>query len=94
MNFIIMKMLPDGIRARVRKDSYEVPAIFRLLQKTGNIEEQMMYNTYNMGIGMVLAVAAQDADKTVAALAEAGEKAYIIGECTASDTDAEGVVLC
>lgn len=52
----IPRMLPDGVKAVVKKDSYEVPAIFKLLAKTGDIEEEMMYNTYNMGIGMVLAI--------------------------------------
>jgi phosphoribosylformylglycinamidine cyclo-ligase len=84
-------MLPDGILASVKKDSYEVPAIFRLLAKTGNIEEHMMYNTYNMGIGMVLAVSPEDADTTLAALEAAGEKAYIIGETKAGE---KGVELC
>ncbi|MGN0152762.1 MAG: phosphoribosylformylglycinamidine cyclo-ligase [Wujia sp.] len=87
----IPRMLPDGIIASVRKDSYEVPAIFKLLAKTGNIEEKMMYNTYNMGIGMVLAVDPSEAEKTLAALAQAGENAYIIGTTKAGD---KGVELC
>ena len=76
----IPRMLPDGITAVVRRDSYEIPAIFDLLQKTGNITDQMMYNTYNMGIGMVLAVDPGDVDATMAALRAAGETAYVIGE--------------
>jgi phosphoribosylformylglycinamidine cyclo-ligase len=76
----IPRMLPDGITAVVHRDSYEVPAIFDLLQKTGNITDQMMYNTYNMGIGMVLAVDPKDADATMEALRNAGETAYVIGE--------------
>ncbi len=87
----IPRMLPEGIRAVVEKDSYEVPAIFRLLQKKGGIEERMMYNTYNMGLGMVLAVAAEDADKTVAALRGAGEASYIVGRCEAGE---KGVTIC
>ncbi|MCM1496918.1 MAG: phosphoribosylformylglycinamidine cyclo-ligase [Clostridium sp.] len=75
----IPRMLPEGVRAVVKKDSYEVPAIFRLLAKTGDIEEKMMYNTYNMGIGMVLAIDAAEVDKTMAALQAAGEKCYVIG---------------
>ncbi|MGN1085219.1 MAG: AIR synthase-related protein, partial [Lachnospiraceae bacterium] len=55
-------------------------AIFKMLAKDGNIEEQMMYNTYNMGIGMVIAVDKADADKAVATLKAAGEEAYILGE--------------
>ena len=87
----IPRMLPEGITARVEKDSYEIPAIFKLLQKTGAIAEQMMYNTYNMGLGMVLSVDPADAKKTVDALCGAGEKAYIVGRCEAGE---KGVILC
>lgn len=87
----IPRMLPDGVRAVVKKDSYEVPAIFKLLQKTGNIEEQMMYNTYNMGIGMVVAVDPADVEKTMAAMKEAGDTPYIIGQIEAGE---KGVTLC
>ena len=87
----IPRMLPDGIRAQVKKDSYEVPAIFKLLQKKGDIAEEMMYNTYNMGLGMVLAVDPADADKTVATLKAAGENAYIVGTCVAGE---KGVTIC
>ncbi len=87
----IPRMLPDGIRAVVKKDSYEVPAIFKLLQKTGDIAEEMMYNTYNMGLGMVLAVDSADAQKTVDALKAAGENAYIVGTCEAGE---KGVTIC
>ena len=76
----IPRMLPDGIGARVEKGSFEMPPVFALLQKTGNLEEKMMYNTYNMGLGMVLAVDAADADQTIAALKAAGEKAWAVGE--------------
>ena len=86
----IPRMLPDGVRALVKKDSYEVPAIFKLMAKTGNIEEQMMYNTYNMGIGMMLAVDAADADKTVEALKAAGEDAFVVGHVEAGE---KGVTL-
>ena len=79
----IPRMLPDGVRAVVKKDSYEVPAIFKLMQKTGDIEEQMMYNTYNMGIGMVVAVDPADVEKTMAAMKEAGDTPYIIGQIEA-----------
>lgn len=72
----IPRMLPDGVKAVVKKDSYEVPAIFKLLAKTGDIEEEMMYNTYNMGIGMVLAIDPADVDKTMEALKAAGETCY------------------
>lgn len=86
----IPRMLPDGVRAMVKKDSYEVPAIFKLLAKTGNIEEQMMYNTYNMGIGMVLAVDAADADQTIEALKAAGEDAFVVGHVESGE---KGVTL-
>ena len=87
----IPRMLPDGIRAVVKKDSYEVPAIFKLLQKTGNITDQMMYNTYNMGLGMVLAVDPADVDKTMEAIQAAGDTAYVVGHCEAGE---KGVTLC
>ena len=87
----IPRMLPDGIGARINRNSYEVPAVFDLLQKTGNITDQMMYNTYNMGIGMVLCVDPKDADKTMQALKEAGETAYVIGETVAGEKEA---VIC
>ncbi len=79
----IPRMLPEGISAKVKKGSFEIPPIFALMQKTGNLEEKMMYNTYNMGLGMVLAVDAADADRTVAALKGAGEKAWAVGEAVA-----------
>lgn len=87
----IPRMLPDGITAVVKKDSYEIPAIFKLMQKKGNLEEKMMYNTYNMGLGMILAVDPADEQKTLAALAVAGEKAYVVGSCKAGE---KGVELC
>ncbi len=83
----IPRMLPEGVKAVVRKDSYPVLPIFRLLQKTGGLEEKMMYNTYNMGLGMVLAVDPADAEKTVAALQEAGEAAYIVGSIEAGSKE-------
>ena len=87
----IPRMLPEGINAHVELGSYEVPAIFRLLQENGGIAEQMMYNTYNMGIGMLLAVDPADAEKTVAAIEAAGERAWIAGTCQAGE---KGVTLC
>ncbi len=87
----IPRMLPEGIRAFVEKDSYEVPAIFKLLQKKGNIAEEMMYNTYNMGLGMVLAVEQENVDKTMAAIRAAGDTPYIVGKCK---TGEKGVTLC
>ncbi len=87
----IPRMLPEGIWAVVKKDSYEVPSIFKLLQEKGGIAEEMMYNTYNMGLGMVLAVAKEDVERTVQAVSEAGETAYVVGNCEAGE---KGVVLC
>ena len=87
----IPRMLPDGIRAKVLKESYEVPAVFRLLQKRGQIEEHMMYNTFNMGIGMVLAMDPGDVQTALKALADAGEKAYVIGSVEAGE---KGVDVC
>lgn len=87
----IPRMLPEGIRAVVKKDSYEVPPIFRLIEKQGGIAEEMMYNTYNMGLGMVLAVKAEDAEKTRKAIGAAGETSYVVGSCVAGE---KGVVLC
>ncbi len=87
----IPRMLPDGVVASVKKDSYEIPAIFKLMAKKGNIEEQMMYNTYNMGLGMVLAVDPSDVEKTMAAIKAVGEDAYVIGEIKAGE---KGVELC
>ena len=87
----IPRMLPDGINAVVEKNSYDIPPIFKLLQKTGNIEEKMMYNTYNMGLGMVLAVDPADVDKTVAAVRAAGETPFVVGHCEAGE---KGVTLC
>ncbi len=87
----IPRMLPEGVRAVVKKDSYEVPAIFKLMASKGNIAEEMMYNTYNMGIGMMLAVDAADVDKTMAALKAAGEEAYVVGSVEAGE---KGVTLC
>lgn len=85
----IPRMLPDGVKAVVKKDSYEVPAIFKLLAKTGDIEEKMMYNTYNMGIGMVLAIDPADVDKTMEALKAAGETCYELGQVEAGEKCAE-----
>lgn len=87
----IPRMLPEGVRVVVDKNSYEVPAIFRLLAKEGDIAEEMMYNTYNMGIGMMLALDAADAEKAVKVLTEAGEKAWIVGRVEAGE---KGVTIC
>lgn len=87
----IPRMLPDGVKAVVKKDSYPVLPIFKLLQKTGNIEEKMMYNTFNMGLGMVLAVEKKDVDTVLDAVSKAGEHAYVVGEVVKGE---KGVELC
>ncbi len=87
----IPRMLPEGKRAMVQKNSYVVPPIFSMLQKDGNIAEEMMYNTYNMGIGMMIAVDPADVDKTLTAIKAAGETAYIVGEVVDGE---KGVTLC
>ncbi len=87
----IPRMLPEGKRAEVKKDSYEVPAIFKLLAKKGNIEEHMMYNTFNMGLGMVLAVDPKDADAAMKAIEAAGDTCYVVGKIVNGE---KGVTVC
>ncbi len=87
----VPRMLPEGILAQIRKNAYEIPAVFSLLKKTGGLEEAAMYNTYNMGIGMVLAIAPEQADQAVRVLKESGEQSYILGECAKGE---KGVRLC
>lgn len=81
----IPRMLHEGVRAQVKTDSYPIPPIFSMLAKDGDIAKEMMYNTYNMGIGMLLAVDPADADKTVELVKKSGQSAYIIGEITEGD---------
>lgn len=87
----IPRMLPEGKRAVVEKNSYEVPAIFKMLAREGEIAEQMMYNTYNMGLGMILAVDPADVDKTMQAVKAAGETPYVVGKIEDGE---KGVTLC
>lgn len=87
----VPRMLKDGVRAVIKKDSYQIPPIFGMLAKKGDIEEHMMYNTYNMGIGMVVAVDAADAERTMEAMKSAGDTPYIIGSIEAGE---KGVTLC
>ena len=87
----IPRMLPEGKHAVIRKDSYEVPAIFQMMAREGKVEQQMMYNTYNMGIGMIVAVDPADVDKTIAAMKAAGDTPYIVGEIKDGE---KGVTLC
>ena len=87
----VPRMLREGTRAVIRKDSYPVPPIFGLMQKKGEIEEKIMYNTFNMGIGMVLAVNPEDAEKVMEAIRTAGDTPYVIGAIEEGD---KGVTLC
>lgn len=87
----IPRMLPEGRRAVVEKASYPIPAIFTMLQREGKIEEEMMYNTYNMGLGMILAVAPENVDKAMEAIKTAGETPYIVGKV---ENGEKGVTLC
>ena len=87
----VPRMLPEGACAVIEKDSYEVPAIFKLLAAKGDIAEEMMYNTFNMGLGMVIAVAPEDKEKTVSAIEAAGEAAYVVGRIEEGE---KGVTLC
>ena len=87
----IPRMLPEGVRAVVKKDSYPVLPIFRMLQKEGNIAEEMMYNTFNMGLGMIIAVDPADVDKTMEAIKAAGDTPYVVGSVEAGE---KGVTLC
>ena len=77
----VPRMLPAGIVAKIEKAAMPVPPVFDLIAKTGKIPERDMYNTFNMGAGLILAVAAEDASRAVAAISAAGEQAYVIGEC-------------
>lgn len=87
----VPRMLPEGKHAVIKKDSYEVPAIFKMMEREGNVEEHMMYNTYNMGIGMIVAVDPADVEKTMEAIRAAGDTPYVIGEIKDGE---KGVTLC
>lgn len=87
----VPRMLPENVRAIIKKESYPVPALFDLIQKNGNIEEHMMYNTFNMGLGMVIAVNPEDVETTMKAVEEAGDKCYVVGNIVEGD---KGVDLC
>ena len=87
----IPRMLPDGVKAIVKKDSYKVPAIFDLIAKNGNINEDMMYNTFNMGLGMIIALDPADQEKAMAAIEAAGDTCYVVGHIEEGE---KGVKLC
>ena len=81
----IPRMLKDGVCAIIEKDSYPIPPIFTLMAKKGEIEETMMYNTFNMGLGMVVAVDAADVEKTMEAIKAAGDTPYVVGKIVAGE---------
>src|SRR5699024_2128084 len=87
----IPRMLKDGVKAVIEKDSYPIPPIFAKIAKEGNVEEQMMYNTYNMGLGMVIAVDPKDVDAAMEAIRQAGDKPYVVGRIEDGE---KGVELC
>lgn len=87
----VPRMLKEGTHAVINKNSYPVPPIFTLMAKKGNIEEHMMYNTYNMGLGMIVAVDPSDVDKTMEAMKSAGDTPYVVGTIEAGE---KGVTLC
>ncbi len=87
----IPRMLKEGTHAVVKKDSYEVPAIFKLMAKKGDIAEEMMYNTFNMGLGMIIAVDPADVEKAMEAIKTTGDIPYVVGSIEAGE---KGVTLC
>ena len=87
----IPRSLPAGISAKIDRSAVQVLPIFDLIAKTGKIPERDMFNTFNMGVGMVVVVDKNDADKAVEAVRNAGEEAYVMGELIKSD---EGVIIC
>ena len=87
----VPRMMKEGLTARIRTASYPVPAIFELIQKSGDIPVRDMYNTFNMGIGMVIAVPSNSAGEAMSALVKAGERAYVIGNVTSGETGVEVV---
>ena len=87
----VPRMLKEGTRAVIKKDSYEVPAIFKMLAEKGDIAEEMMYNTFNMGLGMIVAVDPADVEKTMEAIKATGDVPDVIGSIEAGE---KGVTLC
>ena len=81
----VPRMLKDGVCAVIEKDSYPIPPVFTLMAKVGEIEETMMYNTFNMGLGMIVAVDAKDVDKTMEAIKAAGDTPYVVGKIEAGE---------
>jgi phosphoribosylformylglycinamidine cyclo-ligase len=89
----IPRSIPDGFCAKIERAAVKIPAIFDMLAREGGIDERDMFNTFNMGVGMSVVVAATDADAALRTLRECGEDAYIIGEIVKSQGGAE-IELC
>jgi phosphoribosylformylglycinamidine cyclo-ligase len=87
----IPRSLPKNLSAKIERNAVQVLPIFDLIARTGNIPERDMFNTFNMGVGMIVSVDKNDADKAIAAITEAGEEAYVLGELVESE---EGVIIC
>ena len=87
----VPRMLKDGVRAVIQKNSYPIPPIFPMMAEKGQVEEKIMYNTFNMGIGMVVAVDGADVEKAMEAMRSAGDVPYVIGTIEAGE---KGVTLC
>lgn len=87
----IPRMLKDGTRAKINKNSVDVLPIFNMIQKLGDVSEHDMFNTYNMGIGLMLAVSRDSADAAIAAIEKCGESACVVGEITDGE---KGVDIC
>ncbi|MDD4584171.1 MAG: AIR synthase-related protein, partial [Eubacteriales bacterium] len=87
----IPRALPKGYSARIRRESLRIPPVFHLMQKIGNIPEREMFNVFNMGTGMCIVIASQDADKAIRLLKEQGEEALIVGEIIPGDNE---VIIC
>ena len=87
----IPRSLPKNLAAKIERNAVQVLPIFDLIQRSGDIPERDMFNTFNMGVGMVVSVDKNDADKAIAAIKAAGEDAYVLGELVESE---EGVIIC
>ena len=87
----IPRMLKEGTHAKIEKNSFVIPPIFRMLANDGNVSEESMFNTYNMGVGMIIAVAKEDVDTAVEAIKNSGETPYIMGEIVSGE---KGITLC
>lgn len=87
----IPRSLPENLAAKIERNAVQVLPIFDLIARTGNIPERDMFNTFNMGVGMIVSVDKNDADKAIGAIKAAGEDAYVLGELVESE---DGVIIC